>query len=68
MRHRPSLVGAHLSDRQTEPHRHLLAGSGRAGRLAQAVAQTDDGGESQRQMRERRVEVVGRVERLVRSR
>ncbi len=67
MRHRPSLVRAHLGDRQTESHGHVLAGSGRAGLLAQAVAQPDDGGEPQRQMFNSRVDVVGRIARYVGS-
>jgi hypothetical protein len=61
MRHRPRLVGAHLTNGQSEPHRHLIPAAGRAGGLIQAVSQADHGGQSSRQVREGRAEIVGRV-------
>jgi hypothetical protein len=61
MRHRPRLVGAYLTDGQSEQHRHLIPAAGRAGRLIQAVSQADDGGQSNRQMRQGGAEIVGRV-------
>jgi len=64
--HGPRLVRAHLSDGQTEPHRHFFSGSRRTGRFSQAVAQTDHGGEMQGQVRECRAQVLGWVS--VRSR
>jgi len=61
MRHRPRLVGAHLTHGQSEPHRHLIPAAGRAGGLIQAVSQADHGGQPNRQVREGGPEVVRRV-------
>ena len=61
MCHRPRLVSAYLSDGQAEPHGHLFPGAGRAGWLTEAVAETDHGGQPQRQMRERGSQIVGRL-------
>jgi hypothetical protein len=61
MRHRPRLVGAHLTHGQSEPHRHLVPAAGRAGGLIQPVPQADHGGHPNRQVREGGTEVVGRV-------
>jgi hypothetical protein len=61
MRHRPRLVGAHLTHGQSELHRHLIPAAGRAGGLIQAVSQSDHGGQPNRQVREGGPEVVGRV-------
>ena len=61
MRHRPRLVGAHLTHGQSEPHRHLSPAARRAGGLFQAVSQADHGGQPNRQVRESGPEVVGRV-------
>ena len=61
MRHRPRLVGAHLTHGQSEPRRHLIPAAGRAGWLIQAVSQADHGGQPNRQVRQGGPEVVGRV-------
>jgi hypothetical protein len=61
MRHRPRLVCSHLTNGQSEPHRHLIPAAGRAGGLIQAVSQADDGGQPKRQVREGGAEIVGRV-------
>ena len=60
MCHRPRLVSTHLGDGQAEPHGHHFPGAGRAGWLTQAVAETDHGGQPQRQMRECWSQIVGR--------